>query len=169
MERKLSQMHDVETYLHRFFAWLKIFRSYFVLQSKQPPQRLSRQATASPCLRKMLMTLIAIKTRMTHGPLRMQPPKPEVNVSYNFSRNVTKTSQMSLNRRNGDINRDRCHGIPEIVTVCPVSLWGPGTPESNHTCRLLLVPVAPCKNANVDWTVRFNFQHQACHRPSRYR
>ena len=99
------------------------------------------------------MTLIAIKTRMTHGPLRMQPPKPEVNVSYNFSRNVTKTSQMSLNRRNGDINRDRCHGIAEIVTVCPVSLWGPGTPESNHTCRLLLVPVAPCKNANVDQTV----------------
>ena len=35
---------------------------------------------------------------------------------------LRKMSQMSLNRRNGDRNRDRCHGIVEIVTVCPVSL-----------------------------------------------
>ena len=46
-----------------------------------------------------------------------------------------KTSQMSLNRRNGDRNRDRCHGTVEIVTevlkVANPTVWRQGlfTPE----------------------------------------
>ena len=42
-----------------------------------------------------------------------------------------KTSQMSLNRRNGDRNRDRCHGIVEIVTKVFMVTEGPNTPYSS--------------------------------------
>ena len=39
-----------------------------------------------------------------------------------------KTSQMSLNRRNGDRNRDRCHGIVEIVTDVEMAIVPPISP-----------------------------------------
>ena len=38
------------------------------------------------------------------------------------------TSQMSLNRRNGDRNRDRCHGIVEIVTDVEMAIVPPISP-----------------------------------------
>ena len=42
-----------------------------------------------------------------------------------------KSSQMSLNGRNEDRNRDRCHGIVEIVTEVLMVTVVPNTPDSS--------------------------------------
>ena len=46
--------------------------------------------------------------------------------------NVKKTSQMSLNRRNWDRNRDRCHGTVEIVTEVLMVTEVPSTQPSSY-------------------------------------
>ena len=43
---------------------------------------------------------------------------------------------MSLNRRNGDRNRDRCHGIVEIVTDVEKAIVPPSTPECSQDGKL---------------------------------
>ena len=72
------------------------------------------------------------------------------------------TSQMSLNRRNGDRNRDRCHGIVEIVTDVEMAIVPPISSTCSFTCH------RHCSHRHVPVTVTILIVF-TCHRHCSHR
>ena len=133
----LQSFYGVQGYNDPYFIQYSLSDNTCQLPANQDYRRLPGRSHRMYQVHGTLGDVIEVKASwktpqtMILSPVIRQLVSPILLTLRKTSLKSNKTSQMSLNRRNWDRNRDRCHGIVEIVTEVLMVIAHPSTQPSS--------------------------------------